>query len=48
MLIKLLGSGKIKIAGLVTHRYNFADIEEAYDTFGAAAKHKAVKVILHF
>ncbi|KAK0191908.1 alcohol dehydrogenase GroES domain protein [Armillaria mellea] len=48
MLIKLLGSVKIKVAGLVTHRYNFADIEEAYDTFGAAAKHKAVKVILHF
>ncbi|PBK87855.1 GroES-like protein [Armillaria gallica] len=48
MLIKLLGSGKIKIAGLLTHRYNFADIVEAYDTFGAAAKHKAVKVILHF
>ncbi|KAK0215480.1 hypothetical protein IW262DRAFT_1465123 [Armillaria fumosa] len=48
MLIKLLGSGKIKIAGLVTHRYNFADIEQAYETFGAAAKNKAVKVILHF
>ncbi|KAK0477914.1 chaperonin 10-like protein [Armillaria novae-zelandiae] len=48
MLIQLLGSGKIKIAGLVTHRYNFADIEQAYETFGAAAKHKAVKVILHF
>ncbi|KAK0493899.1 hypothetical protein EDD18DRAFT_1107863 [Armillaria luteobubalina] len=43
MLIKLLGSGEIKIAGLVTHRYDFADIEQAYETYGAAAKHKAVK-----
>ncbi|KAK0452107.1 chaperonin 10-like protein [Desarmillaria tabescens] len=48
MLIKLLGSGKIKVAGLVTHRYTFAEVEEAYGTFGAAAKHKAVKVVLNF
>ncbi|KAG7441313.1 GroES-like protein [Guyanagaster necrorhizus] len=48
MLIKLLGSGQIKIGDLVTHRYNFAEIEEAYTTFGAAAEHKAMKVVLNF
>ena len=46
MLLKLVGSGKLQPAKLVTHRFPLADIMKAYDIFGNAAKERALKVIL--
>ncbi|KAJ7301753.1 hypothetical protein DFH08DRAFT_978513 [Mycena albidolilacea] len=48
MLLKLIGSGKIKTATLVTHTFSFAEMLDAYSTFGAVADHKAIKVIIDF
>ena len=46
MLLKLVRSGKLQPAKLVTHRFALGDIMNAYDTFGNAAKERALKVIL--
>ena len=46
MLLKVLKAGKIDPKLLITHRFKLGDILEAYDTFGNAAKTKALKVIL--
>ena len=46
MLLKLVGSGKLQPAKLVTHRFALGDIMKAYDTFGNAAEECALKVIL--
>jgi alcohol dehydrogenase len=46
MLLKLVRSGKLQPAKLVTHRFALADIMKAYDTFGNAARERALKVIL--
>ena len=46
MLLKLVRSGKLKPAKLVTHRFAIGDIMKAYDTFGNAAQERALKVIL--
>ncbi|MEO5867806.1 MAG: zinc-dependent alcohol dehydrogenase family protein [Sphingomonas sp.] len=46
MLLKLLGSNKIDAKLLITHRFKLDQIVEAYDTFGNAAKTRALKVIL--
>lgn len=46
MLLKLVKSGKLQPAQLVTHRFALADIMKAYDTFGNAAAERALKVIL--
>jgi alcohol dehydrogenase len=46
MLLKLVQSGKLQPAKLVTHRFALDDIMNAYDTFGNAAKERALKVIL--
>lgn len=46
MLLKLVASKKIKAEKLVTHRFTFAQIIEAYDTFSRAAETKALKVII--
>ena len=46
MLLKLVRSGKLQPAQLVTHRFALADIMKAYDTFGNAAEERALKVIL--
>ncbi|KAJ7876979.1 putative zinc-dependent alcohol dehydrogenase [Mycena leptocephala] len=48
MLLKLMGSGKIKADALVTHTFRFADMLDAYSTFGASTEHKAIKVIIDF
>ena len=37
MLLKVVESGKLKPAQLVTHRVEFAEMMKAYDTFGNAA-----------
>jgi len=46
MLLKLVRSGRLQPRKLVTHRFGLADSMKAYDTFGDAAKERALKVIL--
>ncbi|KAI9743802.1 MAG: hypothetical protein M1818_002536 [Claussenomyces sp. TS43310] len=46
MLLKLVLSGKLDPTTLVTHRFAFNDIGKAYDTFKAAAKNNALKVLI--
>ncbi|KAJ7155516.1 putative zinc-dependent alcohol dehydrogenase [Mycena crocata] len=48
MLVKLVDSGRIKTDKLVTHSFGFAETTKAYETFGAAAQHNALKVIINF
>ena len=45
-LLKTVRSGKIDPTQLITHHFKFEQILEAYDTFGNAAKHHALKVII--
>ena len=46
MLLKLVRSGRLQPAKLVTHRFPLGDIMKAYDTFGNAAAERALKVVL--
>jgi alcohol dehydrogenase len=46
MLLKLVSSGTLQPAKLVTHRFALGDVMKAYDTFGNAAQERALKVIL--
>lgn len=45
-LLKTVQTGKLKPAQLITHRFPLNEIMKAYDTFGHAAREKALKVIL--
>ena len=46
MLLKTVGSRKIDPKHLITHRFKLDKILDAYETFGNAAKSKALKVII--
>lgn len=46
MLLKVVQSGKLQPARLVTHRFAMSEIMKAYDTFGNAAENGALKVVL--
>ena len=46
MLLKTVRAKKLDPARLITHRFDFADILAAYETFGNAANNKALKVII--
>lgn len=46
MLLKLVAEKKIAAEKLVTHRFTFDQMIEAYDTFSRAAQTKALKVII--
>ena len=46
MLLKTVTSHKIDPKLLITHRFTFDNILDAYETFGNAAKTKALKVII--
>jgi len=46
MLLKTVQSKKIAPKKLITHHYKLDEIIKAYETFGNAAKEKALKVIL--
>jgi alcohol dehydrogenase len=48
MLMKLAISGKMDPSKLITHKFAFKDMEAAYETFGTAAKHEALKVLIEF
>jgi alcohol dehydrogenase len=46
MLLKIVRSGQVDPLKLITHRFKFAQIVEAYDTFAHAAETKALKVLI--
>ena len=46
MLFKTVASGKVDPKRLITHRFKFDKILDAYETFGNAAKTKSLKVII--
>jgi len=46
MLLKVVQSGRLQPKRLATHRFRLADVMKAYDTFGNAAKERALKVVL--
>ena len=46
MLLKTLCSHKLDPKPLITHRFKLDHILDAYETFGNAAKTKALKVII--
>jgi alcohol dehydrogenase len=46
MLLKMVSAGQLPAAKLATHRFALSDIMKAYDTFGNAARERALKVIL--
>ncbi|MDP9048040.1 MAG: zinc-binding dehydrogenase, partial [Bacteroidota bacterium] len=46
LLLKTVQAKKIEPKRLITHRFKLDQIIEAYETFGNAAKEKALKVIL--
>jgi len=46
MLFKVVRSGKLDAKKLGTHTFKLSDVVKAYETFGNAAKEKALKVIL--
>ncbi len=47
MLLKLVAEHKLPADKFVTHEFSFDHIVEAYDVFGHAAEHDALKVLIH-
>lgn len=45
-LLKLVATGKLDADAFISHRFALHDMMEAYETFGNAAKTKALKVML--
>lgn len=46
MLLRMVSEGKLPADKLATHRFTLDQIMEAYEVFGAAAKNKALKVVI--
>ena len=46
MLLKMVQSGRLDARKLVSHRFRLSEILKAYDTFGNAARERALKVVL--
>ncbi|MGW3399947.1 zinc-binding dehydrogenase, partial [Streptomyces hydrogenans] len=46
MLLRMTAAGRLPVSGLVTHRFELGQMEEAYDVFGRAAETGAIKVAL--
>ena len=46
MLLKLVAQHKLDAERFATHHFSFDQFLEAYDTFGAAADTKALKVVI--
>ncbi len=46
LLLKTVLSGKLQPRQLITHRFPLSEIMSAYDTFGNAARERALKVIV--
>jgi alcohol dehydrogenase len=47
MLLKLVAEHKLPVEKFVTHEFSFDQMLEAYDVFGHAAEHAALKVLIH-
>ncbi len=47
MLLKLVAEHKLPADKFVTHEFSFDDMLEAYEIFGDAAQHNALKVLIH-
>jgi alcohol dehydrogenase len=47
MLLKLVAEHKLPADKFVTHEFGFDQVLEAYDIFGHAADHDALKVLIH-
>jgi alcohol dehydrogenase len=47
MLLKLVAEHKLPVEKFVTHEFRFDQMLEAYDVFGHAADHDALKVLIH-
>jgi alcohol dehydrogenase len=47
MLLKLVAEHKLPAEKFVTHEFSFDQMLEAYDVFGHAAQHGALKVLIH-
>ncbi|KAK0611682.1 alcohol dehydrogenase GroES domain-containing protein [Immersiella caudata] len=46
MLLKMVEAKKLQPDQLITHKFTFSEIEKAYETFGAAQQHGALKVLV--
>ena len=46
MLLRTVQAQRLNPKQLITHRFKLAQILDAYDTFGKAANHKALKVLI--
>jgi alcohol dehydrogenase len=46
MLLRIVQSGRFDAKKLVSHRFELSEIMKAYDTFGNAAKERALKMVL--
>jgi len=46
MLMKLVLAGKLDASTLITHKFKLSEVSQAYETFSAAAKHDALKVLI--
>ena len=47
MLLKLVAQRALPAQAFVTHEFTFDDVASAYDVFGNAAEHDALKVLIH-
>ena len=47
MLLKLVAEHKLPADKFVTHEFSFDQMLDAYEVFGNAAEHKALKVLIH-
>lgn len=47
MLLKLVAQHRLPVDKFVTHEFSFDQLEEAYEVFGNAAEHDALKVLIH-
>jgi alcohol dehydrogenase len=45
-LLRMLGSGQLDVARLVTHRYGLEEMQDAYDVFSRPVESGALKVVL--
>ncbi|KAF7557840.1 hypothetical protein G7Z17_g356 [Cylindrodendrum hubeiense] len=46
MLLKMVEAGKLQPSQLITHHFKFSEMEKAYETFGKASEHGALKVVI--
>lgn len=46
MLLNLVKAGKLDAGKIITHKFNFSEMEKAYDVFGEAPKHGALKLLI--